>query len=117
MTRDSIREGLVDLAEACEKASGPDRDLDTDIFCQEILRENPGRETFRPAAAMLAPRYTASIDAAMSLVPEGHDADVYIRQRRSTAMVIIPEGGGRQSYAATPALALVAAALRAKAQS
>jgi len=50
------------LVERCEKAIGPDRAIDYDIahFITRTHFENHGK----------APAYTASLDAAMTLVPE-----------------------------------------------
>jgi hypothetical protein len=125
-------EALEQLAERAEKATGRDRALELDIH--EALGNCVHREKERYAVqsdtgftckachedmygAKSAPTYTASIDAALQLVPEGQDAIV----RR------FPDGrGGAHVYpamratlpslkAATPALALTAAALRARA--
>jgi hypothetical protein len=78
-----------------------------------------------------APRYTASLDAAMALVPEGclwgvkalwADADAIgggMVYRGSVDRYVTGEGlhwkDGHLALAATPALALTAAALRARA--
>lgn len=51
---------LLALALACEKASGPDRELDGSIG---MTVQTPGHYRKTP--------YTASLDAAMTLVPEG----------------------------------------------
>ena len=70
-----------------------------------------------------APMFTASIDAAMTLVPEGCDSGgtewnvekwttngVHAEHIRATAWV----AGAVRAYAATPAIALCIAALRAR---
>lgn len=56
---DLTREGLVELADRVEKASGPDRELDGDIFL--AIRPSSRGRIFN------APKYTASLDAAMTL--------------------------------------------------
>jgi hypothetical protein len=65
----SVWAGLI---ERLEKATGPDRDIDQDIFhaldlCQKIkINGEPAG-----CADYHAPRYTSSIDAALTLVPVG----------------------------------------------
>jgi hypothetical protein len=106
-------EKLLGLAERCEKAGGPDLLLDGDIH------EALGFSRYRKPIA-----YTASLDAAMTLVPEDADAGgerfrlehwngsgVHAAHVRASAWV----AGAARVYAATPALALTAAALRARA--
>jgi len=64
------------------------------------------------------PRYTASIDAAMTLVPEGSEWNiekwakngVYTKHAKASAWV----PGAERAYAVTPAIALCIAALRAQ---
>lgn len=102
---------LLALAERCEAASGPDRELDKAIWliAPDQLFEFHSARSY----------YTSSLDAAMTLVPE-HDIDFQSRQRRSYAAVsFTPVNGFEQrgeGWAATPALALTAAALRARAR-
>lgn len=118
---------LLALAERVEKASGPDRELDADIAkavgvpatlvigheCLGNLRSVPQN----------APRYTASLDAALTLVPKRWRTEsigenpqiagrwtVWLRHRLDD-----PRHGVAVGDAATPALALCAAALRARA--
>lgn len=98
---------LIALAERCEAATGPDRELDKRIFLHagdfsEALREMP-------------PAYTASLDAAMTLVPKGW----YWRtdQGRNAGGACFKADSHEQIFtlADAPALALCAAALRARA--
>ena len=169
MTRDSIRQGLVELAERCERAVSSDRELDCLIHCAheglDFVCLATGNEIYgdicdpsdsgygtnnKTSPGLLyarypdhknlptlgggkrgnivqgctPPAYTASIDAAMSLVPEGMkfilDTHHMIVTIYEYWPISSPEDEGFASYqaeAATPALALVAAALRAKAQS
>ena len=105
------RAKLLELAERCEAAEGPDRGLDM-LICTAL---NTGRRTDPRDPG--PDRFTASIDAAMSLVPEGWNrsftddpddlgcviGELWTRKRNAVG------------HAATPALALTAACLRARA--
>lgn len=132
-----MAEKLEALAVRCEQATGPDRELDglvevaRDPMRETILYNKPGRfprEAVRGPVKDLvlsgrdladyinAPAYTASVDAALTLVPEGHFFAVSTHPRGAFAIVGATEDGeaGRSAEAvATPALALTAAALRA----
>jgi hypothetical protein len=133
-----------DLAARCEAATGPDRFLDALIkqatSPDDRVLFHPGSvrdrkeaewgvlcdfpvETFSAdpegiAMHIHAHPYTASIDAAMMLVPEGYD---WIIGRTNEGLTIHAEVGGRggdyMRFGSTPALALCAAALRARAAS
>jgi hypothetical protein len=149
--------GLLELAERCEQATGPDRVLDADIcelidlpLCelpdclpdvlQQIIdRTRSGSWDQDPDC----PFYTASLDAAMTLVPEGWrwimreaapdkhnkgERGFFARlETRDFESVTWGKGSdwitdriaGKDAFcwAATPALALCAAALRARAAS
>ena len=117
---------LLALAARVEAAKGPDRALDGDIAVAmgwEVTwveaRRHGGRYWRRPDCSWThedsadIPAYTASLDAAASLVPSGwdwcRDIDLGVCCYRPEDRILIP---GR---AATPALALTAAALRARA--
>jgi hypothetical protein len=153
-------ESLIALAERCEKATGPDRELDAEIAvaieyelpnpmgeCRAHLRVPHLSDECEAGTYWLvqrsgmslqtAPRYTASLDAAIELVPEGWDWLVRndVEERGSFANVSRPNkqhiidtwdeerrcfyagntDGCNYAQAATPALALTAAALRARA--
>jgi hypothetical protein len=138
---------LLELADRVERAAGPDRELDAEIaLVCGIVRERDGDSFYghRDYSVMVLergyydfdgsapelPAYTASIDAAMTLVPEGLFEKVatgtgtkrafaqliWLRRRRG-------KWGGGQLFrpasiytnASTPALALCAAALKARA--
>lgn len=134
---------LIELAERCEKAEGLSFTLDALITIaldperQTIIGHKPGRFPRDPiygpitefipmaeangldAAQYLdAPRYTTSIDAALTLVPEDRfvgalsqcdpGGEWYARIECHSAVY-------EDATAATPALALSAAALRARA--
>ena len=106
------RTTLLALASRVEAATGADRGLDSEIHhakCGGVGTGSYGTE----------PRYTASLDDAMSLVPSGCSewnveswsapGAIQPAHVRATAWV----SGAARVYAATPALALTAAALRA----
>lgn len=62
MTNPSV--SLVELAERCEKASGPDREIDLDIA--------RALKAFDPKHRFAVAPFTGSLDAAMTLVPDGY---------------------------------------------
>ena len=106
-----MNDDLLKLAERCEQATGPNFALELAIFSALKPREYPS-----------VPRpYSASIDAAMTLVPEGALwligsepwGKPWARCYHVERAMEQPEGYGDAVEAATPALALCAAALRA----
>lgn len=118
-TKQQLEALIADL----EAADGPSRSLDRRI---RVVAESLGIQISR---AML--RYTASIDAALRLVPEGWEWKVsnravepdagraYIHTRELqhigvSGMTPNPAYKGFENTAATPALALCIAALRAR---
>jgi hypothetical protein len=134
--------GLPKLAERCEQATGPSYALEVEIWdaiypgeredrWQEWLRVSPSSLTHILGPAdrdgYVKPRraFTASLDAAMTLVPENSHSGmgeivnvslwdtngVYPDHVRASAWV----SGAPRTYGATPALALCAASLRARA--
>jgi len=121
------RETLRSLADACEVLSGPCRE--TDALIHLACRPFPERayaqkSGLRPKGSPELSRvdflkqgyalpYTASIDAAMSLAPEGCDWSVTCEQRRGIAYTNRGAHFSADTLAATPALALTAASLRA----
>lgn len=99
---------MTNLSERVMSLSGPDREVDAEIW----------RIIHPTSQYRLAPSYTASIDAAMTLVPEGHK---YWNLGGSPTRGFAGAGlyGAvidDQFYgeAQTPALALCAAALLAR---
>ncbi len=128
---------LEALAKRCEAVAGPNRDLDVAIAVAVDWRWDDweeGEATARGQAEKHGlswlvgrategmnsmwrniPRVTASLDAAMALVPEGFD---WIIGRTNDGLTCHAEVGGRgdefMRFAATPALALCAAALCAE---
>lgn len=101
----------------CESATGADRELDADIAPLQGLRiVDEGHPLGRccydgNGQSVTLPRYTASLDAAMSLVPEEYCVDLMSHEEGWDARI----GSPAYARAATPALALTAAALRARA--
>lgn len=139
---------LSSLIERIEKSEGADREIDALIyhdllgFCRHARKVRTGAQSDTgfdcldcgadswgnksrnggyPAGQGLhdsAPRYTASIDAAMTLVPEGFTGLIPVRGGKLEEAWLWPTDGtmmkGFRVSAATPALALCAAALRAR---
>ncbi len=116
---------LTDLADRVARLTGPDREVDAAIAVAAKVVPHDFEPAFEPGywRAMYdnrhwyAPEYTASIDAAMTLVPEGYDYGIY----RVSGECQVEVGAAEtfqleQVTAATPALALTAAALRARAK-
>jgi hypothetical protein len=144
---------IADLVARLEKASGPDRELDADIAIAVFATVNteddlvyarkrsPGNDATHPghyfiksrsgAQAHSAPHYTASVDAALTLVPEGWRFDISNRAPTPHAgrayihngeLIYAGVGGTRnpryqafENTAASPAIAICIAALRARA--
>jgi hypothetical protein len=119
---------LIELRDALAKATGPDRGLDSDIYIAfNIPLERVGRldkgehgvvgwwpKDGPYVSAIDVPRYTASIDAAATLVPEGFTWHVGLADnRRGRASFTKPHrfDPGQSHEAATPALALCVARL------
>ena len=118
---------LLALAERCEQAAGPDRELDCHIHALiegRNIRPERWIETVR-LHDHAVPRYTASLDAAVTLVPEGYYWQAANGKRRHSepqacADLFVAHGPNRGDMsftadAATAALALCAAALRVRA--
>jgi hypothetical protein len=113
-TQDARATGLVELAVRCEQATVADRELNHDIY----MRADAANGSFDA-------RYTASLDAARSLIGKnafwrlGNDGE---GPEVSAFKATVTSGDGptlafHDAVAATPALALAAAALRALAAS
>lgn len=129
------RAELLALADRAEWAEGADRELDAEIAvavyggeivwktANYIMDPYPARRY--PSAAHVGgycnghiPAFTTSLDAALSLVPEGWGWQMRRSHHGKRAVCYLWNGCGVWSptvVAATPALALVAAALRARA--
>ena len=118
-----------ELIERLEKATGPDREID----CLIAVALNPAfRIEYAPGVDTLVPyvvspprrgevgvpRYTASIDAALSLVPADPVYSDWTVERDDDsyqASVHAPHGDLAFSQGATPAIAMCIAALKAHA--
>jgi hypothetical protein len=106
---------MQDLIERLEKATGPDREIDHEIDALVGEAEDfPANE----------PRYTASIDAALTLVPEGLTVDMRRCDDGATAYATVrasdmtPDDPGDELFVEasmpTLAIALCIAALKAR---
>jgi len=115
---------LMDLADRCEKADGADWNLSADIARAMgwAESEHAWHSLDWRSRQSGPPHYTHSLDAALSLVPEGWAWAVYggAREEIVATAYCVPNGGRlpwpdwiTDICAATPALALCAAALRA----
>lgn len=120
-------EGLIARLEA---ATGPDRELDEAIvkalYPEAIVNlycVDDDEPIVFPAEPLVRnkrdlPRFTASIDAALMLVPEGHDVHVnlYFGRNGEGAAVVskLKQINLPRTFAPTPALALCIAALKAR---
>lgn len=112
---------MIELAERVEAGTGPDRDLDAAIA--RALSSNSTDHWYENHRGEyctddLAPNYTASLDAAMTLVPvSGRWFTYYATENRHSHVWTWKLRGGFgmtvTAFAATPALALTAASLRA----
>ena len=135
---DPTRAALLALAERCEQASGPDRELDFAIFrllnpkyagpeWQEFgggLRHRYDSSDIRFLPHMTPANWTASLDAALTLVPDGWKWTLHSADTAGPPCAYCVPNMGRLPWpmwvndvsAATPALALCAATLRARAE-
>lgn len=107
---------LEALAERCEKAAGPDREFDAEI-AQAIGVGPTGFAQAKGKHWVTWPAYTSSLDAALELVPEGLGWTLYSDGYAGVGPITDDEIPQPEIIAATPALALCAAALRARAAS
>ncbi len=121
---------LIELAERCERAEGPDYQLDGDIARAMgwSYRQREGfshwqwysqGKTDAPLSEgeirVCPPAYTTSIDAALSLVPEGWCFEVTNFDTFATVFAGLGSAPKASAGGDTPALALCAAALKARA--
>lgn len=119
-------QALVELAGRVGAVTSPDRTLDCWIFGKavDLVNGEPWSDgdcvyaTTNPDETCAAPAYTSDLNAAISLVPEGHD---WLRKGFST-MTVVRFGKLEKDWArhfdgtgATPALALCQASLLARA--
>ena len=123
------------LIEQVEQATGPDRELDAAITRLVSIPADAEEVRWSPRGEMRelrgrvfdgggwgdewweVPTYTASLDAAVSLVPSGWGWAIKAKMEGaefSSSCWNYLTGHGPSTLGATPALALVAAALRAR---
>jgi hypothetical protein len=102
--RQEIRKKLIEVADRCSGACAPSTSIDHNIY---LLQRGVGK---------VIPQYTRSLDAALSLIPEGHD---YILEHVNGGLTIGARVGhndpDRTAWGDTAALAMCNAALRAQA--
>jgi hypothetical protein len=117
MTANALR-ALIARVEA---ATGPDRELDDDAGRAFGWRRLDREAWFRPGERMAThdpttlPRFTASLDAAVSLVPAGHRWAIQVLENfKPRAWCSKGYTNRPNAVGVTPALALTAAALHAK---
>lgn len=133
------RADVLALAARVEALTGPDQETDAEIACTVKFRQlRPSRPDdfdgeygYNPGylkcehGFLMADAYTASLDAAASLVPAGWAWTLYGGDRadETATAYCVPRGAAlpwpewvTDIDAATPALALTAAALRAIAE-
>jgi hypothetical protein len=129
-----VKTEMLGLADRCETAKGPSPQIDAEIVAlrnNALVKPYPPQTDFGPGqkwqfwsldglhflaneshAQFKVLPVTASLDAAMTLVPE---EAWWSAMRSPCADTFDAEVAEQQSRAATPALALCAAALRARA--
>ena len=105
-----------DLADRVEALKGADREVDREIFA--TIHSGPEwMHLSKETQGVWASHYTAFFDAAIALVPEGWATFLATEDRHSHSWRWQLRGGygwKAAARAATPALALTAAALRAR---
>lgn len=120
------REVLLALAERCEQATGPDRELDADIarlvgwtkvhFSPLDPDFLSGLQPGKPDYWRAVSEFTASLDAALTLVPEGLKWACGFSQRvPHNAQVWTSAGFYEGECDSNRAIAVCVAALRARA--
>jgi hypothetical protein len=122
------RDTFLSIARWCEAAEGPDRELDAEIMrlFTNSVESDDGDWWYGPHDEMprKVPAFTASIDAALTLVPEGWKWSLHSADDHSVPCAYCVPNMGRLPWpewvtdilATSPALALCAAALRARAE-
>jgi hypothetical protein len=105
---------LLKLVERCEQATGPNTELSFAIYA--AISGKDYSHIKRSQRYLYGEPYTASLDAAMTLVPEGWTINGFVQKVGGrTYISLIGKRGKEPAYGATDALALCAAALRARA--
>jgi hypothetical protein len=125
MTREQSTEPMTSAAEAgagliakLEKAEGPSRELDALIALASGWTVHHGDNWIGPHGQIVVPAYTASLDAAMTLVPEGEWVELSGPRKYLNIPLPVPNHwraeAGNIGWGATAPLALCTAALRAR---
>lgn len=113
------RAALLALAERCEAATGPDRELDRLLIPPELHGTPAPYWSVNDCGDAVPANFTASIDAALTLVPEGWERIQQEQVRMSDGSIrcwaSVDSWPASPKRCATPALAICAAALRARA--
>lgn len=114
------------LIERLEALESPCRECDLELWWEvKANRGSPKKpmpKDYREANLRMddAPLYTSSLDAAMSLVPEGYGWRLWVPSSTSLSPMVVTMWGNGQKYApnestaATPAIALCIASLKAQ---
>ena len=107
---------MTDLLSRLSAATGPSRELDAEIALASGWHQIKTRWENPYGQFAELPRYTESIDAALTLVPEGCTWEITtgFEARVWPNKTAWPSCGGAES---TPAIALVIACLKAKEES
>lgn len=106
----------TDLIDRLEKAAGPDRELDRAIAAAIIQWPTgiDGDAVMGMQDAEHLTPYTSSIDAALTLVPEGHDWVVGDVNGQVGGTPYACVGSTKKHFGETAVLSLCIAALRAR---
>lgn len=116
------KQTLLALADRVEAATGPDNDLDCRVAAATGYTLPEVERYLLPGQFLVAPNYTASLDAALTLVPDGwnrrlaedDDHTWYAELRLGFCTSYSASVGCIR--ASSPAIAMTAAALRARAK-
>jgi hypothetical protein len=109
---------LLELVDRVEKAEGPDREIDKAIARllgtgHWVDREGEADYGVFGDKEWWVASYTASLDAAMTLVPEGYHPSVVLRQGIDACIIAV--GQDRAEFIRRLPAFVTAAALRARA--
>jgi hypothetical protein len=107
---------LLDLAAKVEALTGPCRETNTEIALAIGWKRYAGDNWIGPRAEICVPDYTASLDAAMTLVPTQMEWEAGTAKLMDICWArVIAIHDSWKGKAATPAIALTAASLKARA--
>lgn len=104
---------MDELIARVEAATRPDRELDAAIWYACVEKPQPGDKRDNDMIGRW-PSYTASIDAAMTLAPEGYALGFKRAPCQRSHAMLATIGYEVNASGATPALALCAASLRSR---